>query len=31
VAAEHGPALAWMQRLKALFDPDGLLNPGKII
>jgi D-lactate dehydrogenase (cytochrome) len=31
MAAEHGPALAWMQRLKALFDPDGLLNPGKIV
>jgi D-lactate dehydrogenase (cytochrome) len=31
MAAEHGPALGWMQRLKALFDPDGLLNPGKIV
>jgi len=29
--AEHGPALEWMRRLKALFDPMGLLNPGKII
>jgi D-lactate dehydrogenase (cytochrome) len=28
---EHGPALAWMRRLKALFDPEGLLNPGKIV
>ncbi len=26
---EHGAAAAWMRRLKALFDPDGLLNPGK--
>ena len=29
--AEHGAALDWMRRLKALFDPAGLLNPGKII
>jgi D-lactate dehydrogenase (cytochrome) len=28
---EHGPAVEWMRRLKALFDPDGLLNPGKIL
>jgi D-lactate dehydrogenase (cytochrome) len=28
---EHGASVAWMQRLKALFDPDGLLNPGKLI
>ncbi|HZS88768.1 MAG TPA: FAD-binding oxidoreductase [Chloroflexota bacterium] len=31
MAAEHGAALAWMGRLKALFDPDGILNPGKIV
>jgi len=31
MAAEHGAALEWMRRLKALFDPHGLLNPGKII
>lgn len=31
MAAEHGAALEWMRRLKALFDPEGLLNPGKII
>jgi D-lactate dehydrogenase (cytochrome) len=31
MAAEHGGALDWMRRLKALFDPQGLLNPGKII
>ncbi len=29
--AEHGPALEWMRRLKSLFDPDNLLNPGKIL
>gem|GEM_PF-4374801 len=28
---EHGPALEWMRRLKALFDPEGLLNPGKVV
>jgi D-lactate dehydrogenase (cytochrome) len=26
---EHGPAVEWMRRLKTLFDPDGILNPGK--
>ena len=31
MAEEHGAALEWMRRLKALFDPQGLLNPGKII
>lgn len=31
MSAEHGAALDWMRRLKALFDPQGLLNPGKII
>jgi D-lactate dehydrogenase (cytochrome) len=31
LSAEHGPAAAWMARIKALFDPDGLLNPGKVI
>ncbi len=31
MAAEHGAALEWMQRLKDLFDPQGLLNPGKIV
>lgn len=31
MAAEHGPALDWMRRLKTLFDPQSLLNPGKII
>jgi glycolate oxidase len=29
---EHSPAkLAWYGRLKALFDPDNLLNPGKVL
>ncbi len=31
MAEEHGPALAWMRQIKALFDPDDLLNPGKIV
>lgn len=28
--AEHGAALQWMRHLKTLFDPDGILNPGKL-
>ncbi len=28
---EHGPALDWMRRIKALFDPEGILNPGKVV
>ena len=31
MAAEHGAGLDWMIRLKELFDPAGILNPGKII
>ena len=31
MAEEHGAALDWMRRLKQLFDPDDLLNPGKIV
>jgi D-lactate dehydrogenase (cytochrome) len=31
MALEHGATLEWMRRLKTLFDPQGLLNPGKII
>ncbi len=27
---EHGPSLKWMRRVKSLFDPKGILNPGKI-
>ncbi len=30
MATEHGASLQWMQRLKSLFDPNGILNPGKI-
>ncbi len=30
MAREHGASLAWMRRIKALFDPKGILNPGKI-
>ena len=28
---EHGPAVEWMRRIKLLFDPENLLNPGKIV
>ena len=28
--AEHGNSLEWMKRIKDLFDPKGILNPGKI-
>jgi len=27
---EHGKSLEWMRRIKGLFDPKGILNPGKI-
>jgi D-lactate dehydrogenase (cytochrome) len=27
--AEHGAALAWMRKMKDLFDPNHILNPGK--
>ena len=27
---EHGLSLAWMKRVKELFDPNGILNPGKM-
>lgn len=27
---EHGPAFAMMKKMKQLFDPHGILNPGKI-
>lgn len=28
--AEHGNSLGWMREIKNLFDPNGILNPGKI-
>lgn len=28
--AEHGPSLEWMKKIKQLFDPHGILNPGKM-
>lgn len=30
MTAQHGTSLDWMRRVKALFDPHGILNPGKI-
>ena len=30
MAAEHGSSLEWMKAIKSLFDPRGILNPGKI-
>ncbi len=30
MTAEHGKSLEWMKQVKALFDPNGILNPGKI-
>ena len=30
MTAEHGSSLEWMKRVKSLFDPNGILNPGKI-
>ncbi|GIW34803.1 MAG: 2-hydroxy-acid oxidase [Meiothermus sp.] len=30
LSKEHGPALDWMRQIKQLFDPQNLLNPGKI-
>ncbi|MDX2005830.1 MAG: FAD-linked oxidase C-terminal domain-containing protein [Meiothermus sp.] len=29
--AEHGAALEWMRQIKRLFDPQGILNPGKVV
>ena len=30
MVAEHGASLKWMQQIKSVFDPNGILNPGKI-
>ncbi len=27
---EHGASYGWMRRIKELFDPNGILNPGKV-
>ncbi len=29
--AEHGASVQWMRRIKQLFDPKGILNPGKVL
>jgi D-lactate dehydrogenase (cytochrome) len=31
LALEHPSSIDWMRRLKHLFDPKGLLNPGKVV
>lgn len=31
MAAEHGESLRWMRKTKALWDPKGILNPGKLL
>jgi D-lactate dehydrogenase (cytochrome) len=30
MTTQHGTGLSWMRRVKDLFDPNGILNPGKI-
>ena len=30
LAREHGPVLEYMRQIKAVFDPQGIMNPGKI-
>jgi len=30
MVTEHGESLKWMQQIKSVFDPNGILNPGKI-
>jgi D-lactate dehydrogenase (cytochrome) len=30
MTAEHGASLDWMKQIKIMFDPNGILNPGKI-
>jgi D-lactate dehydrogenase (cytochrome) len=27
---EHGTSLEWMRKIKSVFDPNGILNPGKV-
>jgi FAD/FMN-containing dehydrogenase len=31
LAAEHGPGLEIMRAIKRTLDPDGRMNPGKIV
>ena len=31
MAQEHGPALQVMRQIKAALDPNGILNPGKVL
>ena len=31
LVAEHGDAIAAMRQIKVAFDPDNIMNPGKII
>jgi D-lactate dehydrogenase (cytochrome) len=30
MTTQHGTSLTWMRRVKDLFDPNGILNPGKV-